>query len=187
MAEQTIPVADTPAAPLRRPTRPVPRRDAEFDHLGLEGLRAYRRTLIHEEGQVSYWRRILQARLDVLVAGQGVRALDSAGLATMLTTDRVGVGRRALIEIKPADDIPPLPNLAALWARQPDLADPAAVTGYVADLTDAEAELSQYRRAVHDRLGAATGELIARYRERPALCLSALPLPQQRSGPPTLR
>ena len=191
MADQSTPVAGTPtpAAPLRRSARPVPQRDAEFDHLGLAGLRTYRRTLTHEESQVSYWRRILQARVDVLVAGQGGRALDSAALATMLTSDRVGVGRRALIEISPADDIPPLPNLAALWARQPDPADPAAVAEHVADLTEAEQELSSYRSAVHHRLGAATGELIARYRERPALCLSALPvppLPQQRTGSPTV-
>ena len=188
MAEQPIPAADTPTSvpPPRRQSRPVPRRDAEFDQLGLEGLRTYRQALTHEEAQVSYWRRILQARLDLLVAGQGVRALDGAALARMLTTDRVGVGRRALIEIRPADDIPPLPNLAALWARQPDLADPTAVAAHVADLTEAESELSEYRRAVHHRLGAATGELIARYREQPALCLSALPLPQQRTGSPPL-
>jgi hypothetical protein len=43
------------------------------------------------------------------------------------------------------------------------------------DLSKAEAQLSAYRTALHKRLAAATGELIARYREQPTLCLSALP------------
>ena len=44
-------------------------------------------------------------------------------------------------------------------------------------LADAEHELSAYRRGLHERLDAATGELIARYREEPSLALRALPLP----------
>jgi hypothetical protein len=43
------------------------------------------------------------------------------------------------------------------------------------DLSKAEAQLSAYRTALHKRLSSATGELIARYREQPELCLSALP------------
>jgi hypothetical protein len=49
-------------------------------------------------------------------------------------------------------------------------------------LTDAEKELSTYRRSLHERLDAATGELISRYRDEPALALQALPLRQQRSA-----
>ena len=44
-----------------------------------------------------------------------------------------------------------------------------------ADLTKAEAQLSAYRTALHRRLADATGELIARYREQPELCLTVLP------------
>ena len=36
---------------------------------------------------------------------------------------------------------------------------------------------SAYRRSLHERLDDATSELIARYREEPALSLCALPLP----------
>ena len=43
-------------------------------------------------------------------------------------------------------------------------------------LAAAEAELSAYRRSLHERLDDATSELIARYREEPALSLCALPL-----------
>jgi hypothetical protein len=48
------------------------------------------------------------------------------------------------------------------------------------DLRVAEAQLSAYRNALHRRIGEATGELIARYREQPTLCLSALPLEPRR-------
>ena len=56
-------------------------------------------------------------------------------------------------------------------------ADDGADDGIVVRLAAAEAELSAYRRALHERLDDATSELIARYREEPALALCALPLP----------
>ena len=51
----------------------------------------------------------------------------------------------------------------------------AADDGMVVRLAAAEVELSAYRRALHERLDDATSELIARYREKPALALCALP------------
>ena len=42
-------------------------------------------------------------------------------------------------------------------------------------------QLSAYRTALHKRLAGATGELIARYREQPTLCLTALPTTQTAS------
>lgn len=50
----------------RRPAaarRPVAR-VAHLAHLDLDALREYRQELITEESRVSYWRRILQARID---------------------------------------------------------------------------------------------------------------------------
>ena len=49
-------------------------------------------------------------------------------------------------------------------------------------LTDAEHELSSYRRSLHERLDAATGELISRYRDEPALALQALPMGRQKTA-----
>ena len=170
--------APTPRKPAVRPT---PERTAELAHLALDELREYRRVLAAEESRVSYWRRILQARLDLLLAGSHG---DSDTLRPVLTDQRVGAGRRALVEITPVDDIPPLPDLAGLWDRFVDLEDEAAVAALAADLTEAEHQLSEYRTALHRRIGAATGELIARYREDPTLCLSALPLPQTRRSVP---
>ena len=174
-----------PPAPRSRKggPRPVPERQEDFAHLTLDQLRGYRRALGEEEGRVSYWRRILQARLDVLRAaldGGTARDIDTDALRPVLTDARIGAGRQALLEVVPVDDIPPLPHLEDLWERQVDLGNASAARELEADLGDAERQLSDYRSALHRQIAAATGELIARYREQPTLCLSALPLPVER-------
>jgi hypothetical protein len=167
-------MANRPTADAGR-FRTVPERSPEFAHLTLDGLRAYRRALTTEEGRVSYWRRIIQARLD-LVRTPDLGAPTPANLRGVFTDARVDSSRRALHDIVPVDDMPPLPDLAELWAREPSPGDEAYNNALARDLSKAEAQLSGYRTALHKRLAGATGELIARYREQPALCLSALPL-----------
>ena len=168
-------MANRPTADAGR-FRTVPERSPEFAHLALEGLRAYRRALTTEEGRVSYWRRIIQARLDLVRAPEAAAGTSTSdNLRGVFGEDRVDSGRRALQEIVPIDDMPPLPDLAELWAREPHLDDEAHTDRLARDLAKAEAQLSAYRTALHRRLAGATGELIARYREQPQLCLSALP------------
>ena len=164
-------------AARKSPARPEPKRTEQHAHLTLDGLRDYRTALTAEESNVSYWRRIIQARLDVVRAGSD---LASANLKPVLTDERVGAGRRALVEVLPMSDIPPLPDLASLWERQVDPSDAAALARLEADLDDAEKQLSSYRHALHIRLGEATSELIARYRDEPNLCLTALPTQPRR-------
>ncbi|HEU0131099.1 MAG TPA: hypothetical protein VFQ85_08930 [Mycobacteriales bacterium] len=159
----------------------VPERSPEFAHLPLLGLRQYRKALSQEENRVSYWRRIIQARLDMVRALGGTAGPDLDALRPVLGAERVGAARNALLEIVPVDDIPPLPNLESLWACDPRPDDAAHNAALEAELVKAETQLSAYRAALHRRIAAATGELIARYREEPALCLSALPLPRPRS------
>jgi hypothetical protein len=72
--------------------------------------------------------------------------------------------------------MPPLPDLGAVWAREPIPGNTDHNNALIHDLTKAESQLSAYRGALHRRLANATGELIARYRETPELCLTALPL-----------
>lgn len=169
-------VGGRPAPRAPKAPRPVPVRDQAYGHLGLEALREYRTALQAEESKVSYWRRILQARLDVVRQGSGVVA-DDAHLRPVLADARVSSGRNALVEVLQVDDIPPLPSLAELWDRRVDPDDAVATARFEADLDEAEKQLSAYRSALHKRLAEATGELIARYREQPTLCLTALPLP----------
>ena len=175
-AEVSSTAQHPPSAGRKGQARAVPVRNASYDHLSIPALRAYRKKLTDEEGKVSYWRRILQARLDVLQAGPTGRELDPALLRPVLGRERVGAGRQALVEILPIDDVPPLPSLAELWERRVDPLDIVARAQLEADLAVAETELSAYRAALHSRIGEATGELIARYREQPDLCLSALPI-----------
>jgi hypothetical protein len=184
--EQTPVVGLSPAAPRPRkaPVRPLAERSEQHAHLTLEALRAYRKTLTAEESNVSYWRRIIQARLDLVRAGSTVT---SDNLRPVLTDERIGAGRQALIEILPVDDIPPLPDLASLWDRYVAPDDAAGKEQLALELEDAEQQLSEYRSVLHVRLSAATGELIARYREEPTLCLSALPAQPVRKAAPALR
>ncbi len=159
----------------------VPERSPEFAHLPLLGLRQYRKALTQEESRVSYWRRILQARLDVVRASDTPTGPDVDALRPLLGSDRVGAARQALLDIVPVDDIPPLPHLESLWERDPRPGDEAYNAALVTDLEKAERQLSAYRTALHRRLSSATNELIARYRDEPSLCLSALPLPRDKT------
>jgi hypothetical protein len=178
------PTADRPVPRSRKGgPRPVPERHPRYAHLSLEQLRAYRRALGEEEGRVSYWRRILQARLDLLRAGLDggtARDVDTRALSPVLSDDRIASGRRVLVDVVPVDDIPPLPEVQELWDREVAPGDVPGLRAFEADLSVAERQLSDYRAALHGRIAEATGELIARYREEPALCLSALPLPPER-------
>jgi hypothetical protein len=178
-------VADPAPVPTARDgsrrgaNRPTPERSAEFAHLSLDDLRGYRRTLTAEEDQVSYWRRIIQARLDLLRAGT-LRPADGQHLRPVLAEGRTTAHRTAMVSVVPAEEIPPLPNLAELWERRVSDDDDQGQKDLDHDLAVAERQLSEYRQALHRRIADATCELIARYREQPALCLSALPLPRER-------
>jgi len=159
--------------------RAVPERSPDFAHLSLDGLRAYRRALNTEEGRVSYWRRIIQARLDLVRAAEAGTTATAQNLRGVFAEARVDSGRKALLTVVPIDDMPPLPDLVDLWARNAQPGDAEETRALARDLAKAEAQLSAYRTALHKRLASATGELIARYREQPTLCLSALPMQRQ--------
>ncbi|MDQ1747713.1 MAG: hypothetical protein QOD07_1976 [Frankiaceae bacterium] len=155
--------------------RSIPERSPDFAHLSLGGLRTYRQTLSAEEDRVSYWRRIVQARLDLVRAADAGTVTTVDNLRSVFEEARVDSGRSALLRVLPLDDIPPLPDLVELWAREPQVGDDRHNQRLAHELMRAEAQLSAYRTALHKRLAAATGELIARYREQPELCLTALP------------
>ncbi|MBX6370793.1 MAG: hypothetical protein IRZ02_00860 [Acidothermus sp.] len=156
--------------------RRTPQRDPSFAHLSIGDLRAYRQALAEEEDRVSYWRRIIQARLDLVRAGEAGE-ISVEALRNVFAEARLESGRRALIRVIPSDDMPPLPDLDRLWDRQPRPGDTAYNEALARELAGAEIQLSAYRAALHRRIEAATQELIARYRENPTLCLVALPRP----------
>ena len=175
------PAARRASSRPRRPgARPTAARVPELAHLSLAELRVYRQEVTAEEGRVSYWRRILQARLDLLVTDND---LDVVSRLRQVLTDGGGpVRRSALLAVLPADVVPPLPDLSSLWEAQPPAKDAAARQDLVDRLRAAERELSAYRQALHEGLDKATSELIARYAEDPRQALIALPLPPDPAG-----
>lgn len=143
--------------------------------LTLSALRAYRRKLADEEDRVSYWRRLVHARLDVLAAEasqDGPLGLDT--LARVLGDTGAGRTRNALVRVRAAEPLPDLPVLEEMWVGGVDADDPAAVATAVERLRAAEQQLTSYRHALHQRIDEATAELIERYRREPASALVAL-------------
>lgn len=142
-----------------------PGQELEIDSLSLEELRAYRHRLRDEDDRVSYWRRLVHGRIDLVRAGtdaSGALTLDQVVRA--LGDTGTGVRREALHRVRAHDQLPHLPVLADVWH------DDAPLAG----LEQAAGQLSAYRTALHRRLDAATDELIRRYRHNPALALGVL-------------
>lgn len=158
-----------------RAAAPPPERDPVYDRLSLADLRDLRMRLAHEETQVSYWRRIIAARLDG-TRSRLPHAAPVADLTRVLTRSRSAVSRLAHIDVRPVDDVAPLPDLVEVWSRQVDEGDQAGLVRLEADLRDSEEQLSAYRRELHHRISLVTDELIARYREQPLLALQILPI-----------
>lgn len=162
---------------------PEPGSVRAWEELTLDELRAYRRRLAHEEERVSYWRRLLHARIDVLEAqAHQERALTIEELVRVLGDTGTGRGRTALVSVHAADPLPDLPVLEEIWVTDVDPNDRAAVAEAVQRLRNAEHQLTDYRRALHERLDTATEELINRYRAEPATALVAFREPHTRPG-----
>lgn len=161
----------------RRPPVKIAEAAPELAALRLEQLRAYRAALSAEEEKASYWRRLLHGRIDLLQARSDSHAtLSLDELVRVLGDTGTGGARRALLGV-PAPvqlpDLPELDELTELWAADPQ--DDDEVTQLVDRLRAQEARLSEYRIALHERIDAASGELITRYRADPQAALALLP------------
>lgn len=154
--------------------RPKPQRVPELAHMDLKRLRRYRRTLLDEELRASYWRRLIQARRDLLRAHDALG--DRQALTDALTEQRSGSGRQVILLLHPDAGLPVLPQLPDLWASGVEAMDEVGRAELFARLASAESVLSSYREALFRRLDRATEDLVARYHEDPRQCLVALPL-----------
>ncbi|WP_196792315.1 RsiG family protein [Motilibacter deserti] len=166
-------------APVRRGSQPAPARVPALAHLSLAELRAYRKDLGNEESRVSYWRRLVQARCDVL---DSARLHRPERLRDVLAHGQSGPARSAFLTLEATAALPDLaalpelPDLVALWSEV-DPQDNEARSELMGRLAAADLALSTYRKGLHERLDLATRELVARYAEDPRQCLVALPLP----------
>ena len=138
--------------------RPAPLRVPELAHLDLVRLRSYRRALLQEELRTSYWRRLIQARRDLLRADS--LPGDRIALIELLTEARAASGRSATLSLHPDGGMPILPHLPELWASLATDAEPER-SELFARLASAESVLSSYREALHRRIDRATADLVA--------------------------
>jgi hypothetical protein len=147
-----------------------------WSELSLDALRAYRRRLADEEERVSYWRRLVHARIDVLEAESGTGSpLSIEDLVRVPGDTGSGRSRHALIGFRAADPLPDLPVLSEMWVTEVDPHDAAQVEDALVRLRTAEKQLTTYRHALHERIDEATRELILRYRQNPLAALAVIP------------
>lgn len=162
----------------------TPTRDAHLDHLALKELRGYRDELAQEETRVAYCRRVLRIQLEITRAGRRDQASDlafSRALRRGAHSRQFGAGRDAILALVPAGGLPAMPDLSPLPGGAPGKArsaDPPEPDGHAAAvlLLAIDGQLAGYQDAVRLRISAATVDLIARYRESPALAVRALPV-----------
>ncbi|HUH06900.1 MAG TPA: hypothetical protein VML96_03735 [Egibacteraceae bacterium] len=149
---------------------------ADLDSKTASEVRAMRDDCRQEEGRLSYARRLLQARLDIVAAETARRASDGAGGGLLdalpsILAGPAGQSRqegRPVTLYAPADDDgrreedaalddPSLSNLADM--------DAAALERFQQRLAEEERETSRIRSLVQERLDLLQGELVRRYRD----------------------
>jgi hypothetical protein len=154
-----------------------------WSSLTLDELRLYRKRLAEEEEKISYWRRLVHARLDVLEAeAYHERPLHLDELIRVLGDTGAGRTRTALVNVRAADPLPDLPVLEDMWVTELDPHDAPAIAEAISRLRSAERQLTEYRRALHEQLDGATAELIDRYRTDPSSALVAFKRPHTGAG-----
>lgn len=178
MTPAVLPLALDPMDTSMRDDDPV---EDDFDagSLSLTQLREVRRVLTERESQVSYWRRIIQARLDLLRDGAVKRGATVEGLHRILSQQMGANTRKGILSLQPLGG-QPIEGLDQLWNRGMNDADGEQLK---ARLVAVELELSAERSRLFRLIDAATAELIGRYRAEPSLALSALPQRKVRPSP----
>jgi hypothetical protein len=129
----------------------------------LSAIRMLRESLRVEERKVSYWRRLVQGRIDLVRAGLAGKQPTLDDLAA--PNRRIPAGYRSPSAVDLLDGARPSPLHTAedIWESPVPWTDADELTRLEARLVELETELSAYRHLLHDRIDASTGELIERY------------------------
>ena len=148
---------------------------ANLDNMSLAAVREYRAGLSEEEEKVSYWRRLVQTRIDLIEQEKSAQGITTKDLLKSLGSTGTGARRQQLLSVEAQDELPDLPGLNDLWMSAIDIHDAEQTADLLAELQDVETRLSVYRRSLHARIDAATAELVRRYKENPDLSLELFP------------
>lgn len=149
-----------------------------LDALDLDELRARRNTAEDVENQISYYRRLLHGRMDLLNfehrrrAGEEQRSLLDA-LPEILAS---GMALGPEPNLRYLDVMPPLPTTTGrrhidkimddgILTQLPELSD-EEVDESLERLREVEAELSIQRKQLHGVIDALQDEIVARYRSQ---------------------
>lgn len=151
---------------------------ADLGEIGLDELRSRRDTAEDVESQISYYRRLLHGRMDLLNfelrrrSGEEERSLLDA-LPEILASGMVLGGEPNLRHI---ETMPPLPTTTGrrlidrimddgVLTQLPELSD-AEVNEALERLSEVESELSAQRKQLHGVIDALQNEIVARYRSQ---------------------
>ena len=159
---------------------------AELGQLSLDDLRERRREAEQEETDLSYLRRLLQGRLDILRAEMARRGGEQTDLVQALphiladdgpSAGPRGLGRHVTSEPSRADahrrHVEQL--VADVDLSNPAAHDEASLRRAVEALEREEQDVSDKRRAVQTVMDASTAEITRRYREGAADVSDLLP------------
>jgi hypothetical protein len=135
----------------------------------LASLRSLRTALREEERQVSYWRRLVQGRLDLARSALAGDRPSPDKLASSTTLHDRADERRSpgFSEVADGGMDRRLAKLAGLWDTPIPWDDLDQLRQVEVTLVTIEAELSSYRHDLHERIDACTVELVGRYRRDP--------------------
>ena len=137
----------------------------------LDDLRTLRESLREEEQRVSYWRQLVQGRLDLVrtaLDGGHPSADDLASLARPALVTAPDGARVAATSLALEGLVSPLAGLEDLWDAPIAWDDPPALHRLERGLVEAEVKLSAYRRALHERIDGCTAQLVDHYQRDPA-------------------
>ena len=151
---------------------------ADLTEVDLDELRSRRDTAEDVESQISYYRRLLHGRMDLLNfelrrrSGEEERSLLDA-LPEILATGMVLGGEPNLRHI---ETMPPLPTTTGrrlidrimddgILTQLPELTD-EEVNEALERLSEVEGELSSQRKQLHVVIDALQNEIVARYRSQ---------------------
>ncbi|HET7530867.1 MAG TPA: aerial mycelium formation protein [Mycobacteriales bacterium] len=154
--------------------------------LSMDDVRNLRKEAEQEETDLSYLRRLLQGRIDILRAELDRRSGDTDAplvdsLAKILADDNVagphGLGRHIAAEPSRADSHRRHVEALVADVDLSDLAahDDAALRRVVDSLVAEEQSVSEKRRAVQKVMDACTAEITRRYRDGEANATDLLP------------